>query len=49
MESYDGQWFDEFTLDVHTDTVNMTLVDSYSGGLFKEGFVEVELYTGKSK
>ncbi len=47
--SYDGQWFDEFTVDVHTNTVNITLVDIYSGSMFLEGFVEVEFYTGKSK
>ena len=44
---HDGQWFTEVPLDVVANYIMIT-VESLQGSSFKEGFHEIEVYTGNS-
>ena len=44
--SHDGQWFTEVLMDVVSNNILITVESLY--GSFKEGFHEIEVYTGNS-
>ena len=44
---HEGQWFTEVPLDVVSKNIIIT-VESLHGQSFKEGFHEIEVYTGNS-
>ena len=44
--SHDGQWFTEVPMDVVSNNILITVESLY--GSFKEGFHEIEVYTGNS-
>ena len=45
---HEGQWFTEVPLDVVSENIIIT-VESLHDQSFKEGFHEIEVYTGNSK